>query len=136
MVTSYMLYEGRTAGAGSMFFSVLALFIVGKFVNHATDGQGGNAEFRKAAEVGPGVDRTGAVARRTDYSLADIAATLYMARLEMLKLARLWDHKPGVAEWWRRIKGAAVLRDRSHEMVAPRGYRTLCEVDRSVDRCE
>ena len=77
---------------------------MGKFVNHATDGQGGNAEFRKAAEVGPGVDRTGAVARRTDYSLADIAATLYMARLEMLKLARLWDHKPGVAEWWRRIK--------------------------------
>src|SRR5258705_1941204 len=46
----------------------------------------------------------GAVARRTDYSLADIAATLYMVRLEMLKLARLWDHKPGVAEWWKRIK--------------------------------
>jgi|SRR5882757_3217667 len=39
-----------------------------------------------------------------DYSLADIAATPYMVRLEMLKLARLWDHKPGVAEWWERIK--------------------------------
>ena len=39
-----------------------------------------------------------------DYSLADIAATPYMVRLEMLKLARLWDHKPGVAEWWKRIK--------------------------------
>ena len=39
-----------------------------------------------------------------DYSLADIAATPYMVRLEMLKLARMWDHKPGVAQWWERIK--------------------------------
>jgi glutathione S-transferase len=28
-----------------------------------------------------------------DYSLADIAAIPYMMRLEMLRLARLWDHK-------------------------------------------
>jgi glutathione S-transferase len=39
-----------------------------------------------------------------DYSLADIAATPYMVRLEMLKLSRMWDNKPGVAEWWERIK--------------------------------
>ena len=39
-----------------------------------------------------------------DYSLADIAATPYMVRLEMLKLSRMWDHKPGVAKWWERIK--------------------------------
>ena len=39
-----------------------------------------------------------------DYSLADIAATPYMVRLEMLRLARLWDDKPGVAAWWERIK--------------------------------
>ena len=39
-----------------------------------------------------------------DYSLADIAATPYMVRLEMLKLSRMWDKKPGVAEWWERIK--------------------------------
>ena len=39
-----------------------------------------------------------------DYSLADIAATPYMVRLEMLKLSRMWDSKPGVAEWWERIK--------------------------------
>ena len=39
-----------------------------------------------------------------DYSLADIAATPYMVRLEMLKLARMWDHKPGVIEWWERVK--------------------------------
>jgi hypothetical protein len=27
-----------------------------------------------------------------------------MMRLEMLRLARLWDHKPGVAAWWERAK--------------------------------
>jgi hypothetical protein len=36
MVTSYTLFEGRTAGAGSMFLFGLALFIAGKFINHAT----------------------------------------------------------------------------------------------------
>ena len=39
-----------------------------------------------------------------DYSLADIAVTPYMVRLEMLKLARMWDGKPGVAQWWERVK--------------------------------
>jgi len=27
-----------------------------------------------------------------------------MVRLEMLKLSRMWDHKPGVAKWWERVK--------------------------------
>jgi glutathione S-transferase len=39
-----------------------------------------------------------------DYSLADIAATPYMVRLEMLRLTRMWDKKSGVALWWERIK--------------------------------
>jgi len=39
-----------------------------------------------------------------EYSVADIAATPYMVRLEMLKLSRMWDDKPGVAGWWKRIK--------------------------------
>ena len=39
-----------------------------------------------------------------DFSLADIAATPYMVRLEMLKLSRMWDNKPGVAQWWERVK--------------------------------
>jgi len=37
MVTAYTLYEGRTAGAGSMFLFGLAAFIGGKFINHSTD---------------------------------------------------------------------------------------------------
>jgi len=39
-----------------------------------------------------------------DFSLADIAATPYMVRLEMLKLSRMWDYKPGVVRWWERVK--------------------------------
>jgi hypothetical protein len=37
MVTSYALHESGTAGAGSMFLFGLAVFIVGKLINHATD---------------------------------------------------------------------------------------------------
>jgi glutathione S-transferase len=39
-----------------------------------------------------------------DYSLADIAATPYVWRLDKLKLARLWDKRPGVAAWYERIR--------------------------------
>ena len=44
MVTSYALYESGTAGAGSMFLSGLAIFVGGKFINHAT----GMTRFLKA----------------------------------------------------------------------------------------
>src|SRR6266576_3538360 len=36
IVTSYTLYEGGTAGAGSMFLFGLGIFIAGKFINHAS----------------------------------------------------------------------------------------------------
>ena len=39
-----------------------------------------------------------------DFSLADIAATPYMIRLEMLRLSRLWENKLAVAQWWQRVK--------------------------------
>jgi glutathione S-transferase len=38
------------------------------------------------------------------YSLADIAATPYVWRLDKLRLARMWEHRPGVAAWYRRIR--------------------------------
>ncbi len=39
-----------------------------------------------------------------DYSLADAAAAPYLWRLEKLKLARMWDKRPGVAGWFDRIR--------------------------------
>jgi glutathione S-transferase len=38
------------------------------------------------------------------YSLADVAATPYVWRLYQLKLARMWDRRPGVAAWYDRIR--------------------------------
>lgn len=38
------------------------------------------------------------------YSIADIAATPYIWRLEQLRLARIWDRYPGVASWFERMQ--------------------------------
>jgi glutathione S-transferase len=38
-----------------------------------------------------------------DFSLADIAAVPYVLRLELLRMARLWDAHPGVAAWYKRV---------------------------------
>ncbi len=38
------------------------------------------------------------------YSLADIAVVPYVLRLELLKLAPMWEKCPGVAKWWERVR--------------------------------
>ncbi len=38
------------------------------------------------------------------YSLADVAVIPYILRLELLRLARIWDKRPGVAAWWERVR--------------------------------
>ncbi len=38
------------------------------------------------------------------YSLADAAATPYVWRLAQLKLAPMWEHRPGVAAWYERMR--------------------------------
>ena len=38
-----------------------------------------------------------------DFSLADIAAVPYVLRLDLLRMARLWDRHPGVAAWYKRV---------------------------------
>lgn len=38
------------------------------------------------------------------YSLADVAVIPYIVRLELLRLARMWDKRPGVAAWWERVR--------------------------------
>ena len=39
-----------------------------------------------------------------DWSLADAAATPYVWRLDKLKLARMWDRRPGVARWYEGVR--------------------------------
>lgn len=38
------------------------------------------------------------------YSLADIAATPYLWRLDCLRLSAMWDRRPGVAAWFDRVR--------------------------------
>jgi len=38
------------------------------------------------------------------YSLADVAVIPYILRLELLRLSRMWDRRPGVAAWWERVR--------------------------------
>ena len=38
------------------------------------------------------------------YSLADVAVIPYILRLELLRLSRIWDGRPGVAAWWQRVR--------------------------------
>ena len=40
----------------------------------------------------------------SSWSLADAAATPYVWRLDKLKLARMWDRRPGVAAWYARVR--------------------------------
>jgi glutathione S-transferase len=37
-------------------------------------------------------------------SLADIATVPYVVRLDLLRLARMWDKRPGVAAWYARMR--------------------------------
>lgn len=38
------------------------------------------------------------------YSLADIGVLPYVLRLELIKLARMWDKRPRIAAWWERAR--------------------------------
>lgn len=38
-----------------------------------------------------------------EFSLADIAAVPYVLRLDLLRMSRLWDSRPGVAAWYKRV---------------------------------
>jgi glutathione S-transferase len=58
------------------------------------------------------------------YSLADAAATPYVWRLHQLKLARMWDRRPGVAAWYDRI------RQRPSFAAAVERWMTQADIDR------
>jgi glutathione S-transferase len=51
----------------------------------------------QAMQVGPYI-------AGSTYSHADIAATPYVWRLDKLKLARMWEGRPGVALWYDRVR--------------------------------
>ena len=55
----------------------------------------------------------------SQFSLADIAAIPYVLRLDLLKMARLWDKRPGVAAWYARMRERSSVRKEMLERMTP-----------------
>jgi glutathione S-transferase len=53
------------------------------------------------------------------WSLADAAATPYVWRLDQLKLARMWDRRPGVAKWYETIRARDSFQTAVEDWVTP-----------------
>ena len=46
-----------------------------------------------------------------DFSLADIAYAPYMTRLDHLQMSAMWDRRPAVADWYRRLQARKGYQD-------------------------
>jgi glutathione S-transferase len=66
----------------------------------------------EAARRGPFIAGAG-------WSLADAAATPYVWRLDQLKLARMWDRRPGVSKWYETIRSRDSFRTAVEDWVTP-----------------
>ncbi len=53
------------------------------------------------------------------FSLADVAVIPYLNRLEMLGLARFWEPRPAVADWWERAQARPSFRTAVTDWLRP-----------------
>jgi glutathione S-transferase len=53
------------------------------------------------------------------YSLADAAATPYLYRLEKLRMDRLWENRPGVTNWFARMKARPSFKAAVEDWLTP-----------------
>jgi glutathione S-transferase len=56
------------------------------------------------------------------FSLADAAAIPYILRLDLLRLARLWDGRPRVAGWYARMRERASVKKEMLERMTPQDH--------------
>ena len=56
------------------------------------------------------------------YSIADIAATPYIWRLEQLRLSSMWNNRPGVAGWYERIRARPSFDKAINQVVSPEDF--------------
>jgi glutathione S-transferase len=54
-----------------------------------------------------------------EWSLADAAATPYIWRLDKLKLARMWEDRPGVLAWYDRVRSRPSFRAAVDDWLSP-----------------
>ena len=63
-----------------------------------------------------------------EFSLADIAAIPYVLRLDLLRMARLWEPRPAVAAWYKRVMARPSVRKEITRADDCRGSRAIQEV--------
>jgi glutathione S-transferase len=56
------------------------------------------------------------------FSLADIAAVPYVLRLELLRMAKLWDRRPGVAAWYKRVLSRPSVKHQILDRMTPEDH--------------
>jgi glutathione S-transferase len=56
------------------------------------------------------------------YSLADIGVLPYILRLELVKLAKMWDNRPRIAAWWERVRERASTQDTIMKRMAEKDW--------------
>jgi len=56
------------------------------------------------------------------FSLADIAVIPYVVRLDLLRLTRLWDERPGVASWYKQALTRPSVRKEILERMTPEDH--------------
>jgi glutathione S-transferase len=56
------------------------------------------------------------------FSLADIAAVPYVLRLDLLRMAKLWDRRPGVAAWYKRVLSRPSVKHQILDRMTPEDH--------------
>ena len=67
-----------------------------------------------------------------DYSLADLAYTSYMTRLEMLNFQGMWSERPRVRSWYERLKDRSSYRNGILDWLNPDAVKVLDEGGRAA----
>ncbi len=68
----------------------------------------------------------------SDYSLADIAYTSYMTRLEMLNFQGMWSERPHVSSWYERLKNRPSYQKGILDWLNPGAVKALDEGGRAA----
>ena len=68
-----------------------------------------------------------------EFSLADIAALPYVLRLDLLRMARLWDTHPGVAAWYKRVLARPSVKKEVLDRMTPEDHAPFKKLHEQPD---
>jgi glutathione S-transferase len=68
-----------------------------------------------------------------EFSLADVAVIPYVLRLELLRMSRLWDKRPGVASWYKRALARPSVKKEILDRMTPEDHAPFKNLEREPD---